>query len=958
MGASRIPRPFAPGIVEMKRLSHEGKVLVDEAWLLSEYGIKEHSTVHLHFRVRGGTGGGEGEGGGGEGGGGEGEGESGGEGGGSSKGGGSSQMSEASELQVAIEISMLSEEQANDYVGALVASRAMVPVPVPGFDPGALQGLPVSNPMDISSGSETASAPSDALVTFSQTEEDGSQPWVVDTAASNAVLAYDDDGYLLDSPPRGSVCGRTSSCSSEGFEIDEVATAASAAARADADRKKALWRVFDDEDDNDDHKPLPTPALQPSVKDALEEDVSRARREVAALSQAVEDEVERCKPANNDLNEVQSQLGKKVKELSALEEELEARKSAVTTPIRSMVAGAKSAATVASPISPMEVAPVLAVRAASLVAPVDNDFLRSYERWCSDRSVLSKAPLGAGACMRALFVNDEHVARGGGEYLMVLRKVSILADQAAREVQRVRDEVEDGAGVPSEGGGGDKFIAEQEFAVRAWRSGRSVFIIGPPGTGKTKVTFDCLKDEDPWKTALLGNTWQQVNLLKGGLSKRGAATFAEQAVVTRAAGLHTGFEDAPNVQTQLESLTMKAKKVYDGDKVWFEEAFQVQQGVMTFFRMMADECRSTKGGFASLQIGASGGADQTLPIQSDKIRNDAKMRGASPRYELPIEDSVLLDVQNLALVPFKEITRQSGPFSKATLEFGLGTVSDAGWEVIKVMHENAVPPDVVWLHSWNSLARDGEFRDALTSARATGKKHIVHVCETGETLTEDDLKAVEERYFYHKQVFVVGRKVLICGFEQKPYLQFADGKFAHHNMRATVIDVLADGQVQVECEGRPIGAAVLLLPKEARKVFVQSTRCESYITGYRAKPYYHQTGANNQGNEHDAVVVDMIGMDKAGLLSMVLSRGKDLTRMKVVNLRGNTDVERRRFFTKMLVVHPKVVLLRVALGEEIDENKFRWAMEEVRENERRYGLGTEAHARSGSKRPMPFWGKH
>ena len=679
---------------------------------------------------------------------------------------------------------------------------------------------------------------------------------------------------------------------------------------------------------------------------------------MAALSQAVEDEVERCKPANNDLNEVQSELGKKVKELSALEEELEAHKSAVTTPIRSMVAGAKSATMVASPISPMEVAPVLTVRAASLVAPLDNDFLRSYERWCSDRSVLSKAPLGAGACMRALFVNDEHVERGGGEYLMVLRKVSILADQAAREVQRVRDEVEDGAGVPNEGGGGDKFIAEQEFAVRAWRSGRSVFIIGPPGTGKTKVTFDCLKDEDPGKTALLGNTWQQVNLLKGGLSKRGAATFAEQAVVTRAAGLHTGFEDAPNVQTQLESLTMKAKKVYDGNKVWFEEAFQVQQGVMTFFRMMADERRSTKGGFASLQIGASGGADQTLPIQSDKIRNDAKMRGAWPRYELPIEDSVLLDVQNLALVPFTEITRQSGPFSKATLEFGLGTVSDAGWEVIKAMHENAVPPDGVWLHSWNSLARDGEFRDALTSAQATGQKHIVHVCEMGETLTEDDLKAVEERYFYHKQVFVVGRKVLICGFEQKPYLQFADGKFAHHNMRATVIDVLADGQLQVECEGRPIGAAVLLLPKEARKVFVQSTRRESYITGYRAKPYYHQTGANNQGNEHDAVVVDMIGMDKAGLLSMVLSRGKDLTRMKVVNLRGNTDVERRRFFTKMLVVHPKVVLLRVALGEEIDENKFRWAMEEVRENERRYGLGTEAHARSGSKRPMPLWGKY
>jgi hypothetical protein len=40
------------------------------------------------------------------------------------------------------------------------------------------------------------------------------------------------------------------------------------------------------------------------------------------------------------------------------------------------------------------------------------------------------------------------------------------------------------------------------------------------------------------------------------------------------------------------------------------------------------------------------------------------------------------------------------------------------------------------------------------------------VCEMGETLTEDDLKAVEEHYFYHKQVFVVGRKVLMCGVKQ------------------------------------------------------------------------------------------------------------------------------------------------------------------------------------------------
>ena len=83
----------------------------------------------------------------------------------------------------------------------------------------------------------------------------------------------------------------------------------------------------------------------------------------------------------------------------------------------------------------------------------------------------------------------------------------------------------------------------------------------------------------------------------------------------------------------------------------------------------------------------------------------------------------------------------------------------------------------------------------------------------------------------------------------------------------------------------------------------------------------------------------MIGMDKPGLLSMVLSRGKTLAKMKIVNLRGATDLERRRHFTRLLVVHPKVVLLRCALGDIMDVTKVEWAIEQVMENERRYGLG-------------------
>ena len=88
-----------------------------------------------------------------------------------------------------------------------------------------------------------------------------------------------------------------------------------------------------------------------------------------------------------------------------------------------------------------------------------------------------------------------------------------------------------------------------------------------------------------------------------------------------------------------------------------------------------------------------------------------------------------------------------------------------------------------------------------------------------------------------------------------------------------------------------------------------------------------------------AIAAYMIGMDKPGLLAMVLSRGKDLAKVKIVNLRGTTELEQRRHFMKLLVVHPKVVLLRCALGEDIALEKIEWAIEQVTENERRYGVG-------------------
>ena len=112
-----------------------------------------------------------------------------------------------------------------------------------------------------------------------------------------------------------------------------------------------------------------------------------------------------------------------------------------------------------------------------------------------------------------------------------------------------------------------------------------------------------------------------------------------------------------------------------------------------------------------------------------------------------------------------------------------------------------------------------------------------------------------------------------------------------------------------------------------------------YISGYSVKPFLNQTGANNQGNEHNAVGVNMIGMDKPGLLAMVLSRGRQLSKMKIINMRGGDEAQQRRYFMRMLVVHPKVVMLRVALGDEVDMGKLSWAMERVKENEQRHGVG-------------------
>jgi len=492
-----------------------------------------------------------------------------------------------------------------------------------------------------------------------------------------------------------------------------------------------------------------------------------------------------------------------------------------------------------------------------------------FSAWCRERTFVESAPVGAGLSLRELFHDGKHIAHGGGEFVMVARRVAILAAETHGAVTALAREHHT-AGAAEQGS--ELFVPEQAYALQVWKAGRPVFLLGPPGSGKTKTTYDCLKDKSPKRNALLGNTWQQVNLYKNGLLRVGASAFAAEGVVTRAAGFHTGFTGDPRAAVQIRSLTYNARKVLSGDSVWLEEYFQYPMGITEFAQDMAGLVRGGRG-FGSLQVGASGGVDQTLPIQSPAVEDEARRFGARPRYELPIEDLVLLNLKGLALIPFVTILRQRGPLADAVKEWGLGVVSEAGWAVVQQMLQNPICEDAVWLHAWNSLARDGDERDGLAYAARTGAAHIHHICSAAEKLREDDLRSVEERYYYHRQVFAVGRLVLITVTERKAYLQFKDGAYAHHNQVGTVVAILDGTVVQVRCPGRPENDAMLRLPCDRRRVYVTSLKENIWISGYSAKPYYHQTGANNQGNQHRAVVVDMVGMDKPGLLSMVLSRG-------------------------------------------------------------------------------------
>ena len=77
-------------------------------------------------------------------------------------------------------------------------------------------------------------------------------------------------------------------------------------------------------------------------------------------------------------------------------------------------------------------------------------------------------------------------------------------------------------------------------------------------------------------------------------------------------------------------------------------------------------------------------------------------------------------------------------------------------------------------------------------------------------------------------------------------------------------------------------------------------------------------------------------MAKPGLLAMALSRGRSLSKICLRGLRGKDENVQRRQFKGALVADPKVVLMRAALGDDVDVELVRWAIGEIKQDEKRW----------------------
>jgi hypothetical protein len=576
------------------------------------------------------------------------------------------------------------------------------------------------------------------------------------------------------------------------------------------------------------------------------------------------------------------------------------------------------------------------------------------------------------AAQAVLFAEGDD-GRDASTFVMSMRRLAILAAQSDMEADRIRSD-----GTETHTFNGKRFEAEQELFYRLGREDNCLLIgLGSAGTGKTlvmeKLALEATAPPEvniSVNTLRQGDMWREKLIADGGELGARLADVDDGSVRTRAACFGGGygvFDAAVVEESTLQALTTKVsegrtKKVEamaaaelclnDECMQWPAKfgpfALDVRKGTRAVLK-----ARGTLNALASA-LGRNvfaGDGKQIFPVPNKVLQAQArKVRATWPLHESVLDDGELLSAVGARLVPFRKVLRQEDAAEAAILtEYGLGRLSDEGWEQAMELMAHPEDPEGTHLYGWNSEARDGAFAALPTRAEEKGVPYLVHVDQTGEKMSETDRRECEEKYFYHKMVLVRGEKVLLVVPEDRMRLgpfMFKDGAMAFSNMVAEVLSfegAKVDVQdpkrlrhiatetttVLVRCAGRPAGDDRLTLRLDTRKVNSRALKGEAWISGLSVKPYRFRTFASVQGETLRAVIVHA-EHTKAGWLYVGLSRTRTLESVALRGVRGRRDLAAK------LQQHPKVILMEAALGTAMPEEEVLQALALVLENEAKH----------------------
>ena len=343
----------------------------------------------------------------------------------------------------------------------------------------------------------------------------------------------------------------------------------------------------------------------------------------------------------------------------------------------------------------------------------------SFRSWLAGRTPLPGAVRMTAGRIEILR-DDATDGSAQSEYLMHMRKLTVLVQESEADIARVLDE-HDRLGMHTGTANGHVFSAEQIVARQYWEAGHSMILFGGQGSGKTTTMFTLAKSEDPSKEWVTSNMHAQCDKLRRELIASGASEALQRRVGTRAASFQTGgsiFDrvmvkgikegSLTKVLTELaksnaEELTMNGRLASGSAKILNDEFLQWPVGMPTYMLNFVNAARgeqcskirkiiSAADGHGQLRMQAELEAllkpvqflfagDQKQPAFIPPRELDEAVKPLKPLEEFPFEDGSLFEIEGIKVVYYATSHRQKGAFATANKEWSLGIVTDDGWRM-------------------------------------------------------------------------------------------------------------------------------------------------------------------------------------------------------------------------------------------------------------------------------------